>query len=177
MNGEMGLHHLYYGDGKGKTTAAAGLAIRAAGNGKKVIFAQFMKGGESGELGILRELPGVRVIRCTRQFPFYKDMSDQDKAEITSCHNEILEQIRDIAGAGGCDVVILDEITYPYAWNLIDRRSVKEMLSGGVPGPEIICTGRNPDALFFDTADYITNMACEKHPYESGAAARAGIEF
>ena len=86
----MGLIHIYCGDGKGKTTAAVGLALRAAGQGMKVHFIQFLKGSETGEINILKHIKGITVARCDRNYGFYNTMSDKDKTEIICCHNKML---------------------------------------------------------------------------------------
>lgn len=172
-----GRIHLYYGEGKGKTTAAVGLAVRAAGAGKRVLFVQFMKGGKTGELAILKSLSNITVLRCEKAFPFYRKMTEEDKAEQTSLHNCMLQNIFGTLQRNECDVIVLDEITYPYAWNLIDCGRVRELLITAQGKAEIICTGRNPDAFFLEQADYITEMKCIRHPYERGVKAREGIEF
>lgn len=86
----MGYLHIYCGDGKGKTTASLGLAMRAAGAGMKVCFVQFMKGGETAELDTLRLIPNISVHRCDKEYSFLWNMSDEDKSEITVRHNELL---------------------------------------------------------------------------------------
>lgn len=174
---ENGLIHLYYGEGKGKTTAAVGLVIRAAGAGKQVLFAQFMKGGKTGELAVLNSLSNVTVLRSEKAFPFYRKMTEEDKVEQTLIHNQMLKNILSRLQEKECDVIVLDEITYPYAWKLIDCEKVRELLLTVQGRAEIICTGRNPDAFFFEQADYITEMKCVRHPYEKGIEAREGIEY
>ena len=84
---------VYHGDGKGKTTAAIGLAVRFSGAGKKVLFCQFMKGNISSEIGVLQKLENLEVELIRKKFGFYKDMTEQDKEEITKCHNHILEKV------------------------------------------------------------------------------------
>ena len=84
---------VYHGDGKGKTTAAIGLAVRFSGAGKKVLFCQFMKGNISSEIGVLQKLENMEVELIGKNFGFYKDMTEQDKEEITKCHNHILEKV------------------------------------------------------------------------------------
>ncbi|MGN0587780.1 MAG: cob(I)yrinic acid a,c-diamide adenosyltransferase, partial [Oscillospiraceae bacterium] len=86
----MGFIHIYCGDGKGKTTAALGLAVRAAGAGINVCFVQFMKGGETAELNILRHISEITVMRCDRNYPFFKNMTETDKTEIAECHDLLL---------------------------------------------------------------------------------------
>lgn len=87
------LMHLYCGNGKGKTTAAVGLCIRAAGTGKRVLFSQFMKGQETGEVGILESVPNITVVRSKKEFPFYQNMTEEEKICLTNIHNEIIENI------------------------------------------------------------------------------------
>ena len=89
---EKGLIHLYTGEGKGKTTAAVGLAVRAAGAGKRVMFLQFMKGRDTGELHALDQLPGIEILRSKKDFGFYFQMTEEQKEELTRIHNELLEQ-------------------------------------------------------------------------------------
>ena len=84
---------VYHGDGKGKTTAAIGLAVRFSGAGKKVLFCQFMKGNISSEIGVLQKLENLEVELIGKHFGFYKDMTEQDKEKITKCHNHILEKV------------------------------------------------------------------------------------
>lgn len=205
---------LYTGDGKGKTTAAVGQAVRAAGSGYRVIFCQFMKGGESGELEILKELPQVEIYRCEREFPFFNAMTDRDKEEITEIHNEIIRTIirrfdglnntgnisTNGSGAVGL-MVVLDEITYPSNWGLIDVSLFKDLVgkvkalynekSGGsgeencisnineenLPRIELVLTGRDPDRFILENADYITEMKKLRHPFDRGIQARKGIEY
>ncbi len=89
----QGLIHLYCGDGKGKTTAAVGLSVRAAGAGKRVLFAQFLKDGSSSELNILRALPNVEVACCTQNFGFFKAMDGQTKAAAQKAYSALLEDV------------------------------------------------------------------------------------
>ncbi len=175
---KAGLIHLYYGDGKGKTTAAVGLAVRAAGTGKRVLFVQFMKGGETGEIKSLQDIGGITVLRSKKKFPFYREMTLEQKQEQTSIHNQLLNTI--LIGTiqnSEYDMVILDEITYSCRWGLIDCGKLQDFLYLGKGNIEIICTGRNPDAFFLECADYITEMKCIRHPYEKGVTAREGIEY
>ena len=173
----QGLIHVYYGDGKGKTTAAAGLALRAAGCGEQVIFAQFMKGNESGELSAMERIKEIELLRNSKNYGFYKNMNDEDKCEITWEHNEILKEIMRKIKAGGYGMVILDEITYPYKLNLIEKCEVERLIKEKPSSLELVLTGREPDELFLEYADYITQMKCIRHPYEKGIPARRGVEF
>lgn len=174
---ETGLLHVYTGDGKGKTTAAIGLAVRAAGAGKRVIFAQFMKGGQTSELDAFRILENIRMLRCEKQFPFYSQMSDKEKVEQRKQHDKILDEIFKIVKQNQIDVLILDEITYPCQWELIDVERVKELLTLAKGHIEVVCTGRNPADWLLDKADYITDMRAIRHPFDKGVGARKGIEY
>ena len=174
---EQVLVHVYHGDGKGKTTAAIGLCVRAAGNGMRVIFSQFMKGQKTGELAILKSLPEVKVLRSDRDFPFYRKMTDEDKLEITKIHNEILKEILEAVKKEEVELVVLDEITYPYAWGLLQKELFEELLSLAKGKVEVVMTGRNPDPCMLEAADYITEVKCIRHPYEKGIGARKGVEY
>lgn len=196
---------LYTGDGKGKTTAAVGQAVRAVGSGYRVMFCQFMKGGETGELEVLKELSQVEIYRCEREFPFFNAMTDRDKEEITEIHNAIIRNIirrfdglnntgnisTNGSGAVGL-MVVLDEITYPLNWGLIDVSLFKDLvgkvkaLYNGRSGDsgeeslsriELVLTGREPDRFILENADYITEMKKLRHPFDCGIQARKGIEY
>lgn len=174
---KRGLLHLYCGEGKGKTTAAAGLALRTAAAGGKVVFAQFMKGRESGETEMLARIAGVEVLRSPRDFPFYGQMSGREKEELRGIHNRILEELARRVSTGDCGLAVLDEITYPCAFNLIDTEKLKSFLKSARGRTEVVCTGRNPADFLLEEADYITEMKCIRHPFEKGISARKGIEY
>ncbi len=173
--------HLYTGNGKGKTTAAIGLGIRAAGWSLQVCFAQFMKGNDTGELHVLNNLPGITILRSEKHFGFYSSMSESDKEELTEIHNRILDRILESVENGSCHMVILDEITYPVHWGLLDMEKLKRLLAFGKQGAdqeiELVLTGRNAEDFLSNMADYVTEMKCVRHPYEGGMGARKGIEF
>ena len=173
--------HLYTGNGKGKTTAAIGLCIRAVGWDRQVCFAQFMKGNDTGELHLLKSLPGVTILRSEKNFGFYSSMSESDKEELIEIHNRILDRILELVESGNCQLIIMDEITYPVHWGLLDMEKLKRLLSFGKQGAdketELVLTGRNAQDFLNDMADYVTEMECVRHPYEKGTGARKGIEF
>lgn len=169
----MGLLHIYCGDGKGKTTAAIGLAIRAAGADMKVNFVQLMKGSATSELSSLKFIPNIKVSRCDRDYGFFINMSEDDKAEITECHNNLIMK----AISDNADMIILDEFCSAYNYRLLNKKDVMEAISVKLKSTEIILTGRDPDKYLLDAADYISEISCISHPYEKGLAARRGIEF
>lgn len=174
---EQGLIHLYYGDGKGKTTAAIGLAIRAAGAGKRVVFVQFLKGNETSELHIFKKIEEITVIRNTKDFGFFFQMSENEKQEITKMHSDHLSKVMDLIKKEKCDVIILDEATYPYHWNIIDRKLLEELIINKPFEMELILTGRDPADYFLEHSDYITEMKCIRHPYDKKIVARRGVEY
>lgn len=181
--------HIYTGDGKGKTTAAIGLAVRAAGRGKRIYFAQFMKGGDTGELHVLQNLPHVTILRSEKDYGFFSSMSPEDKKEMTDVHNTILDALLAAASEGTCDMIVLDEVTYPVNWNLLDREKLDRLLAlkgirkaGEMSAymdhwPELVLTGRDPADFLLKAADYVTEMRCVRHPYDKGIQAREGIEY
>ncbi|MCR5754640.1 MAG: cob(I)yrinic acid a,c-diamide adenosyltransferase [Acetatifactor sp.] len=172
--------HLYTGDGKGKTTAAIGLCVRALGRGKRVVFAQFMKSSDTGELNVLKELKNVRIMRSDKQFGFYNTLTDEEKKELKDIHNRILDEAFEDVTGGVCDLLVLDEVTYPLNWELLDRKRLEKIIVFAKEEPqklELVMTGRNPDKMLEDSADYLTRMECVKHPYEKGVSAREGIEY
>ena len=184
--------HLYCGDGKGKTTAAMGLALRAIGHGKRVAIVQFLKNGKSGELAPLKLL-GAFVLSGKPETKFYKNMSRAERDETRHLNDENLKK----ALAFPCDVLILDEACAACRLGMVDENLLRDYLTGTKGRrdsasrtseaeefeydernvPEIILTGREPAQWMIDAADYITEMKAERHPYEHGVRAREGIEF
>ncbi len=173
----MGYLHIYCGDGKGKTTAALGLAVRAAGAGMKVHIVQLLKGSDTAELGVLRGIPGITLARCEKDFGFLWNMTERDKAEITASHNRMLNEGYALARSESADMLILDEFNAAYANGLLDRKAAEEFLINRPYRAEIVLTGRNPAEIFAEAADYVSEIKCVKHPYKKGVAARKGIEF
>ncbi|MBQ6781279.1 MAG: cob(I)yrinic acid a,c-diamide adenosyltransferase [Treponema sp.] len=179
--------HLYCGEGKGKTTAALGLAVRALGNGFKVIFVQFMKNTPAGEILALERL-GATVLRGKAGNHFFSDMTEDEKREtktisdehfscaIALCKKTCAAAVSAFA-AHPRVLLVLDEICAAYQYEMIDRAAVDDFLRNLPVGAEIVLTGRNPPQIFFDHADYITEMKKIRHPFDSGIPARKGVEF
>ena len=172
----IGLVHLYTGDGKGKTTAAIGLAIRAAGAGKKVVFTQFMKGRDTGELNSLSQIDNITIIRNEENLGWFRRGDKEQAKAFTRLHNETLDKIEKLINDKACEVVIMDEITYPYNYGIIDKERLQKLILNKPGYLEMVLTGRNADAFFTDNADYITEMKKIRHPYDKGIPAREGIE-
>ena len=177
MSGEKGLIHIYCGDGKGKTTAALGLALRAAGAGKRVHIVQLLKGNPTSELCSLALLPNITVDRPEKGFGFTFNMTDEQKAELTDIHNRLLANAFDKMNRGDVDMLIIDEFFAACNKNLLDRKLAERLVFEKEFACELILTGRDPDRKFIDVADYVSEIKCVKHPYEKGISARKGIEY
>lgn len=167
--------HLYHGNGKGKTTAAVGLAVRAAGSGMRVLFVQFFKNGSSSEVGVLRSLQGVDVLIPEVWHGRYKKMSENEQEETRECYTALMREIEEQSEEYG--LIVLDEAVSAYNYGMFDRGHFIEMLKGWKDGREAVLTGRDPAPELIDVADYVTEMKKEKHPFDNGVMARRGIEF
>lgn len=170
-----GLIHIYCGDGKGKTTAAMGLALRAAGSGKRVLVLQFFKDGKSSEFNALAHVPGIEVVPQTRAFGFSWTLSETEREEAKAYYAGLLEEAFQRCGAFG--LLVLDEAMSACTTGMIGEPRLLELLAGKPEGLEVVLTGRGPSDALVDAADYVTDMRKVKHPYEQGIAARKGIEF
>lgn len=174
-----GHSHLYYGPGKGKTTAAMGLALRAAGRDLSVSILQLMKGHEDvgeryGEIELLREREGVDV----RQFPCRHVEGPDDFT--ASERRELLDGIEtagEVVSDGGTDLVVLDEFTLAWTFGLVEPPALEALVDRADSAVELVITGRDAPAALVDAADYVTYMAEIKHPFQQGTTARGGIEY
>jgi len=173
-----GYTHVYYGDGKGKTTAALGLALRAAGCGRRVVIVQFLKDWKCGELSSLALVPDITVLRGKASGGvFVFEMNDEQKAETKAIHDENLKNALDMQKNGLCDLLILDEAIDAYELGVLDAGMLEDLLDNKPEALELVITGHNPNVRLLERADYITEMAKRRHPYDLGLAARRGIEF
>ena len=170
-----GLIHIYCGDGKGKTTAAAGLAVRAAGAGKQVVFTQFFKDGSSSEIRSLKSLPNIRTMHCVTVRGFFSRMNDRQKAKASEDYTRLFRNAA--AASGEADLLVLDEIISACNHGTVTESLVVGFLRKKPEKLEVVLTGRNPSNTLLELADYITEMRKIKHPFDSGIAARKGIEF
>lgn len=173
-----GLIHLYYGEGKGKTTAALGLVLRASGCGKQVVIVQFLKDWECGELEPLTQLDGITVLRGKAPGGvFLHQMSEEERLETKAIHDYNLKKALDMQSEGRCDLLILDEVIDAYNLGVLDSAIFEGLLNHKPENLELVITGHNPNARLIEQADYVTEMVKRKHPYDSGIKARRGIEF
>ncbi|MBN1400584.1 MAG: cob(I)yrinic acid a,c-diamide adenosyltransferase [Anaerolineae bacterium] len=169
-----GLVQIYTGDGKGKTTAALGLALRAAGHGYRTYIGQFMKGQDYGELHSVARLAPYVVIEQYGQPSFVH--ADQISAEDIACAQKGLARIQEVLDSGQYQLVVLDEICIALHFKLIAVEQVLDLLAHRPEGVELILTGRRAPQALLDAADLVTEMVQIKHPYERGVPARRGIE-
>jgi cob(I)alamin adenosyltransferase len=171
---ELGLVHVYTGDGKGKTTAALGLAMRAAGHGLKVHMIQFMKGDINyGELASAEFLPNITIIQFGRPtFVDYENPAEEDR----KLAQDGLAHARKVMADEKPDLLILDELNVAVDFRLISAEDVCELLDAKPQDMEIVITGRRAHEKVIARADYVTEMMKIKHPYDSGILGRLGIE-
>ena len=169
---ERGLVHLYWGDGKGKTTAAMGLALRALGSGKRVVIVQFLKGGKSGEIPLLEQL-GAKIYRGKAGQKFVFQMNDAEKAATRELQNANLRA----AQQEPADLLILDEAGSAWELDMVDKEVLKAVVLERPAEQECVLTAHGAPDWMLETADYSTEMKCHRHPYQKGIAAREGIEY
>jgi cob(I)alamin adenosyltransferase len=170
---QKGYIHLYTGNGKGKTTAAFGVALRACEAGLKVYIAQFTKGSDSGEVNALRRHFPSATIRQFGAPSFIKkpDKTDRDFAA------KGLAEAADVIAAGRHDLVVLDEVCVALHLGLFSVGQVLEILKTRPGHVEIILTGRNAPRELIEASDLVTEMMEIRHYYHKGVRARRGIEF
>jgi cob(I)alamin adenosyltransferase len=188
--------HLYLGDGKGKTSAAVGLAVRAAGGGCPVIFAQFLKSGSTGELASLKTL-GITVLRSQKRLGFTFEMDEQTKLicateqhQVLAAAAEAVAQL-DAEGRGGDSaaptsadsttaplaLVVLDEALDALELGFLDEDELRAFIEGTPKGIELVLTGRRAPAWLAEQAAYHTEMRKIHHPWDTGTPARHFIEY
>ena len=178
----MGCVHLYCGEGKGKTTAAMGLAVRVAGSGGQAVIVRFLKTEDSGEVKALRQIPGITVIFCRESFGFTWQMTDEQKQEAAIFYQKLFEeaaaQALALSQKGPLPVLlVLDEICAALNHGLLSLPSVLAFLDGRPEEFEVVLTGRKPPEELIQRADYMTEMKKLCHPFDQGVAARRGIEY
>jgi cob(I)alamin adenosyltransferase len=176
----QGLIHVYTGEGKGKTTAAMGLALRAAGHGWRTYIGQFMKGQDYGELHAAPLLGTDEQGRPLLTIEQYGKPSfihvDEASAEDVRLAQEGLARAQQAMGSGDYAIVVLDEINVALYFKLITVQDVLDLIDGKPPEVELVLTGRRVPDVILDRADYVTNMQEVRHPYQRGILARKGIE-
>lgn len=173
---QLGLIHVYTGDGKGKTTAAIGLSLRAAASGYAVCIIQFLKAEseESGEIRAIKTFDGVSVQR------FGGNLLGKNHPPVEVIKSDISKGIVEAARLAEnkrCDLLVLDEINIAVSLGLANLESVIDIAKKCKSRVELIMTGRNAHPELIDIADYVTEFKMLKHPFEEGISARRGIEY
>ena len=173
MSQRKGLVQLFTGEGKGKTSAALGAVLRAAGHNLKVYVIFFMK-GDSGEITALKNLPTVEIARYGGiKFVDPNRIKPEDIAKA----KEALTAAREAMLSGKYDLIVLDELSIAIAYHLLDLEDVIKLTKDKPPAVELIITGRYADPRLVEAADLVTEMLKIKHPYDQGIPARKGIEY
>lgn len=169
---EKGFIHVYTGNGKGKTTAAFGLALRAACAGKKVYIGQFVKGMKYSEIEVEKYIPNIEIHQLGRSCFIDRQPTEED----IRLAKQGLEQCAVALNNSEYDVVILDELNIALYFNLFSLNEVLEVLSKRKSNIEVVITGRYAPQEIIDIADLVTEMKEIKHYYQKGIMARKGIE-
>lgn len=173
---------IYCGDGKGKTTAAMGLAVRAAGHEIPVRIVQFLKDGTSGELAILNKLDKIEIDTPHEFYGFVKNMTAEQKKAVADDYAAMLERAMAwldniMSGNEISAVVIMDEVLHACNFGLLDKDRLIAFIDKYRDKAELVLTGRNPSEELVGIADYVSEIKKIKHPYDKGIFARAGIEL
>ena len=170
-----GYIQVYTGKGKGKTTAAFGLALRAAGAGMKVFIAQFLKGKEYSELKSIRKFEDLITVRQYGRGRFIRKGSNPDREDIILAA-EGLKEVIEILKSGEYQLVILDEANIAVHFNLFPVSELLKIMDAKPDHVELVITGRNADTRVLERADLVTEMCAVKHYYDRGVRERTGIE-
>jgi cob(I)alamin adenosyltransferase len=178
---EKGLVQIYTGDGKGKTTAAFGLAVRAAGRGNKVLIYQFLKPPslELGErMGVERSGLPIRWEALEAKWDLSGSLrNEQDRVQARAAARDALIKLTESAVGGAYDVMILDELVFCVATGLAALEDVRRLVEQRAPGVELVLTGRGATPELIELADLVTEMKKIKHPFDRGVGARPGIDY
>lgn len=173
---KQGLVHLYCGDGKGKTTAAMGLALRSIGHRKSVVIAQFLKDGTSGECRFLSTLDHVTVLAANPVGKFSFAMTESEKEQTKNAIGCTFDAATQFAVREHAFLLILDEVCAAITCGFLEEDRVISFLQNKPDTLEVVMTGRDPSERLQAEADYISEICKRKHPYDRGIGAREGIE-
>jgi len=174
-----GLIHIYTGEGKGKTTAALGLALRAAGQGLKVLFVQFFKTDDdsSGEKEIIRnQIPRIELIRSDVRHPLFTK-GETNTEGLRKSISQVYELVKKKVEEGDIELLVLDEINSVLTGGWIPLDEFTDFLKNRPEDLEVVLTGRDAPPELVKMADYVTEMLKIKHPFDKGIKARRGIEY
>ena len=172
---DKGCIQLYYGDGKGKTTAAIGQIVRCVGHGFKVLVYQFLKEPTSGEVSVIRSLPGVEYIPNEGPIPFMFNLTPEQQEFYKQRFQKAFDEVRQKFFTGEYDLVVLDEVIDAYNLGVVPQEQVIEMMEKKPEGTELVITGHDYGmdiSALTDRADYVTKFVKEKHPFDLGMGCR-----
>lgn len=172
---DTGKIHVYYGHGKGKTTAAIGQAVRAAGSGLKVLVIQFLKDNSSGERNILEKVPNITCFQGKDKIKFVSRMDSREKDLLRKENEEIMDEAGRICD--DFDMIILDEVLCAVWLKVLDEDILLQFLRRKKESVEIVLTGHEVTEKVLKIADYATEIRKIKHPFDKGLRARKGIEY
>ena len=171
------LLHLYMGDGKGKTTAAMGLALRAIGQKRTVFITQFMKDGMSAEVSVLSKFENVAVGSITPMEKFLFQMNDEEKNQIKTLWAKDLQQLNEIICKNKPQMIIFDELALAVYCEMIDEKDLFSLVDSSLKYGEVVLTGGKAPNSLIERANYVSEIKKIKHPYDCGIIAREGIEY
>ncbi len=175
MSGRQGLVMVYTGDGKGKTTAAMGLILRAAGHDQRVLLVQFMKGQPTGEVAALkRYLPQVDIWRSGREEFVNPEQPDDQDVRLAS---ETMQRVLQTVTAGNYDLVVLDELNVAVDYNLVREEAVLQLLAEKPKSVTLVLTGRGATEAIMQAANLVSEVREVKHHWRQGIVAQSGIEY
>ncbi len=167
--------HIYCGEGKGKTTAAIGMAVRFAGTGT-VLFCQFLKGEAAGERAILKKVPGITVPEVPEKVPFFKTLKETEKKEWIRYYRQQWKHYQELMERETYGLVILDEILPAIGHGIFSKEEILAFMKKNHHS-ELILTGRYAPESFLNAADYVSVIQKKKHPFDKGIRARRGVEY
>jgi len=172
---EIGLVQVYTGNGKGKTSAAFGLALRAAGRGLRVYIIQFIKGGfDYGELYVAEKIPNIRLRAFGRGKFITENPPEKEDVKLAE---DALRLAKDVVRSGEYDIVILDEINVALDLKLIDLEETLKMIKSKPAHVELVLTGRSAPDRIIEAANLVSEVKEIKHPFKEGYKSRCGIEY
>lgn len=174
---KFGLMHIYCGAGKGKTTAAVGLALRCLGQGGRVVMTQFLKDGCSGECRMLAGIEGATLLAVNPCGKFSFQMTAREREQTAQAVVRTFENTLAFVERTSPDLLILDEICAAVQAGFLEQARLLDFLDHRPAGLEVVLTGREPSEALRERADYLSEIQAGRHPYEAGIAARRGIEF
>lgn len=174
---KKGLVHIYTGNGKGKTTACAGLALRMAGSGGSVLYSFMQKGVASSEVKLMGTIKGIEVRQICTMTKFSHLQNTEEKAEYRRQHTKGLQEIIQLCQRGIYDMVIVDEAIGAILEKAVTLEAILELINTRPKNCEIVLSGRKPPAEIIAVADYVSEITAIKHPFDKGINARKGIEY